>query len=234
MPFRNFTLEELARHVGMDARELRRLAERGSLPGQMVGGKWRFNRAEMLDWLQREMHALGAEHLQNLERAMSDQPDSTTIDALLLPQAVDVNLPARSRASLVRELVRLLDRTGLLYDAAGLLQAIKQREELCSTALPGGFAFPHPRRPLPGASAQPLIGLARVPAGVAFGAPDGRLTDLFVIVCCHDERTHLHTLARLALLFASDLPQQLRRAADNAEAFSLILESERTVLRDRE
>ena len=107
MPYRNLSLEELARHLGIDARIVRRWADRGVLPGKMVGGQWRFNRAQMLDWLQREIHNLDQEHIRSLERAMSDGRREAVFDELLAPEAVDMNLPARSKASVLSELVRL-------------------------------------------------------------------------------------------------------------------------------
>jgi len=66
------SLEDFARHVGMDAREVRKLADRGKLPGQKVGGEWRFNRARVTEWLQQEMPSLDSERLIEIERAMED------------------------------------------------------------------------------------------------------------------------------------------------------------------
>ena len=97
MPYRNMTLDELARHIGMDARLVKRWAERGRLPGLMVHGKWRFNRARMLDWLQHEIPALDREHITNLERAMSDGREGIILSELLTVDGIDMNLPARSR-----------------------------------------------------------------------------------------------------------------------------------------
>jgi PTS system nitrogen regulatory IIA component len=220
------TLEELARHIGMDARLLRRWANRGKLPGQMVGGEWRFNRAQMLDWLQREMHTLDEVHLRNLERAMRDQDSDRVIGAYLAREGIDMNLPAKSRASVLRELIRLAQNTGLVYDAASIIESLEEREALAPTALPRGIAFPHPRRPLPFATAEPLVCLARVPAGIPFGAPDGRLTDLFVLVCATDERQHLGILARLAMMFTTDLPARLRETETADAALQMMLETE--------
>ncbi len=233
MPYRNMTLADLARHIGMDAREVKRMARRGILPGRLVSGEWRFNRYQLLDWLQREMHTLDHHHIQNLERAMSDTDDDAVIGSLLGTEAVDVNLLAKSRPSVLRELVGLAERTGMVYDGAEVLSALEEREARGSTALPGGIAFPHPRRPLQYATAEPLICLARVPAGIPFAASDGRLTDLFVLVLCHDERQHLQVLARLALLFSSDLAEQLREAEDQEEALECILRLERDLLQNR-
>jgi excisionase family DNA binding protein len=98
MPYRNMSIDDLARHLGMDARLVKKWAERGRLPGTMVQGEWRFNRAQMLDWLQREMHTLDEEHLANLERAMSDGTSDAIVGELLATEGIDMNLPARSRA----------------------------------------------------------------------------------------------------------------------------------------
>ncbi len=231
MSFSNMTLEELARHIGMDARDVKKLADRGKLPGRNIGGEWRFNRAELLEWLQHEMHFLDVRDLLNLERAMTETPDEVAISRFVFPEAIEPHLPARSKPSVPRELARVAERTGLVYDAAGLCDALEQREALHSTALPGGFAFPHPRRPDPYFSAQPLVVIARVPQGIPFGAMDGRLTDVFVMVCCHDERQHLHALARLSMLFASQLADEIRDAGDDVDQIvKALVECERGLL----
>jgi PTS system nitrogen regulatory IIA component len=224
------SIEELARHMGMDTRVVRKWAEKGRLPGKKVGGEWRFNRARMLEWLQTEMHSFDPDDIRNLERAMFDGESDLLIASYLATEGVDMNLPARSRASVLRELVRLAERTGLVYDAAGIVAALEEREEMGPTALPRGIAFPHPRRPLPYATAEPLVCVARVPKGIPFGAPDGRLTDIFVLVCANGERLHLGLLARLAMMFNGDLAVALRNVDDADAALELILEMETTVI----
>lgn len=234
MPYRNMTLDELARHLGMDVREVRKLAEAGRIPGQFVAGQWRFNRAQLHEWLQREMHDLPAAHIDRIERAMSERHAEPVISEILPVQAVDMNLPARSKASVLRELVRLAERTERVYDPAALVAALEEREEIYSTGQAGGLAFPHARRPMPLATAEPLICLARVPAGIPFGAPDGQTTDLFFLILSHDERWHLHVLARLARMLTTDLPQQLREAESSEDALAAILRTEAELLKNRQ
>ncbi|HUU98612.1 MAG TPA: PTS sugar transporter subunit IIA [Phycisphaerae bacterium] len=233
MPYRNMTLDELARHIGMDAREVRRLANRGILPGRQVRGEWRFNSVQMLDWLQREMHTLGEKHIRNLEQAMSGGQETATVGSLLAAEAVDMDLRAKSKASVLRELVSLAERTGLVYDRVGLIADLEEREATRSTALPNGIALPHPHRPLPYATVEPLLCLARVPAGIPFAAPDRKLTDLFVLVVSHNERQHLHVLARLSQMFVTDLPANLRETDDAEAALTLVLQTERQLLAGR-
>ncbi|MBK9127973.1 MAG: PTS sugar transporter subunit IIA [Phycisphaerales bacterium] len=230
MPYGNMSIEELARHIGMDARLVRKWAEKGKLPGQLVGGQWRFNRAALLEWLQQHMHSLEEEHVRNLERAMRASPGDALVAAYLPTEAVEMNLAARSQNSVLRELVNLAARTGLVYDEPGLLEALVQRESLGSTALPRGIAFPHPRRPLPFATAEPLLALARVPAGIPFGAPDGRLTDIFVLVCAQTDNLHLGLLARLSMMFSRGVADDLRDVSDATEAVALMIRTEAALL----
>ena len=133
---------------------------------------------------------------------------------------------ARSRASVPRELVAVAERTGLVYDPDELIGRLQEREELCSTALPGGLAFPHPRQPLPYATAEPLLALARSQAGIPYASPDGGLTYIFVFISCHDDRQHLHVLAKLSLMFQEGLARELFEAESNEEALQLFLDAE--------
>ncbi len=233
MAYHNLTIQELARHIGMDARDVLRMAERGQLPGQKVGGEWRFNRATLLDWLQIEMHALGVEQIRSLEQALADN-DETGVEALLAAclcrEGIDLHLPARSKNSVLRELVRLAERTGLVYDADGILTALEQREEARATALPGGIALPHPRRPLPYAVASSLICYGRVPAGIPFGGPDGKLTRLFFLVCCPHETVHLRALARLAMIFSHNSIEELAEIDDADAALAWLIKAEQSAM----
>ena len=236
MPYRTMSLEDFAKHVGMDARDVRRLADRGKLPAQKVGGNWRFSRARVTEWLQQEMSQLDERRLVEVERAMSAGleggtiEDTTFVTDLIGPEGVDLALPANTRASLLRELVRLAERTQLLYDAQGLHFALEERESLCSTALPNGVAIPHPRQPMPYVSAEPFICVARVPKGIGFGSPDRRLTHLFVLICCHDDRHHLRVLARLMRILDGDTIDRALEAEEVEELLAMLIEKELGVI----
>jgi PTS system nitrogen regulatory IIA component len=231
MPYRSMSLEEFAKHVGMDVRDVRRLADRGKLPGNKVGGQWRFNRARVTEWLQQEMHTLDEARLIAVERAMSGAGGDAgmVVTGLIGLDGIDIAFPARTRTSVLRELVNLADRTGLLYDAKGLLEAVEQRESLCSTALPNGIAIPHPRQPMPYVSAEPLICLARLSSGIAFGARKGELTRLFFLICCHNDRDHLHVLARLMRIVDQETVDLLLEAETREELLQILITKEQKV-----
>jgi len=220
------TLEDFAQHVGMDAREVQKLADRGKLPGQKIGGEWRFNRARVTEWLQQEMHLLDEKRLAMLDQAMGPGHDKSDDKSMVLTgliglDGIDIALRANTKASVLRELVGLAEKTGLLYDAQGLLVALDAREDMCSTGLQYGIAIPHPRQPMPYVSAEPLVCVARTVRGIGFGSPWG-LSQLFFLICCHDDRHHLRVLARLMRVLSPDIVDALM-AAESPEALLQIL-----------
>ena len=66
---------------------------------------------------------------------------------------------------------------------------------------------------------------------IPFGAPDGHPTSLFILICCQDDRFHLHTLARLCLMaLTTDLLAQLRQAPEARTMRDCLLSAEQEVL----
>jgi nitrogen PTS system EIIA component len=227
-------LDQLAAYLQRDARELDKLANRGRLPGQKVGGQWRFASAEINHWLETQLPSYSEEQLSALEKGthQGTLDSELLVSSLLTENLIAVALAAGTRDSVLRELVKLAENGWQVYDPDALLHAIKQREEMGSTALVAGVALPHPRRPLPDtAQGEAFIALGRTPHGIPFGAPDGGLTDLFFLVCCRDQTTHLRTLTRLSrLLLRSGLIDELRAAEAPAEVLQLIEAAERELV----
>ena len=211
-------LQQLASYLRRDLREVSKLASRGRLPGHKVSGQWRFARAEINQWIESQLPVLSDQELTALERgpgkAGDDQP---LITSFLQLASMAVPLVASTRASVLKELVHLAEQTWLVYDAEAILDAIRQREEMGSTAQEVGVALCHPRRPLPNALGESVIAYGRTASGIPFGAPRGVLTDIFFLICCRDDATYLRVLARLSRLLLRPGFLDALRAADTAE-----------------
>lgn len=225
-------LAQLAAYLHRDAREVSKLASRGRLPGHKVGGEWRFARAEIDHWLEGQLHGYDDQQLTALEtRGHREAEQEALVSQLLSPVSMAVPLPARTRASVLKELVGLAEQTWHVYDPAAILEAIQQREDLASTALPSGVAIPHPRRPLAKALGESVLAYGRTASGVPFNEPSGTLTDVFFLVCCRDEGTHLQVLARLSrLLLRPGFLDALRAAETAEETWDLIASAERELV----
>jgi mannitol/fructose-specific phosphotransferase system IIA component (Ntr-type) len=151
------------------------------------------------------------------------------------PEFISPALTAKTKASVLRQMVALSEKTGRVCDPRALLQGLEAREELCSTGIPGGLALLHSRNPESYLFDAPFLTLGRTIQPLPFGAPDGQPTDLFFLIGCPDDRMHLHTLARLCLMAQkTDLLVGLRQATDADAMCDCIIASEQTVLAGRE
>lgn len=218
----DFDVDRLAAYLHVMPAEVVKLAERGKLPGRRVGGAWRFSAAEIHHWMEDRIGLSDDEQLLSVEGALErhgrhDEADEISIAGLLHPESIAVPLLAKTRASVITTMAELAAATHLLWDTAAMSDAVRAREAMHSTALDNGVALLHPRRPLPNILAEAVLALGITPSGIPF-SNDGRLTDVFFLICSTSEHEHLRILARLSRLindiyFLADL-----RAADDAIA----------------
>ena len=199
MAHERYTLDDLARQLGRDKREIEKLANRGRLPGRKVGGEWQFHATEITQWLEQEMRQYSDKELENLESSQkSAEVDADVpVSSLLSAEMIEVPLQARTKRSVLESLIEVAGRTWQIWEPAVILRAVQEREEILSTGFDQGVAIPHPRNPQPEVLGKSLLAFGRTNSGIPFGAPKGGLTDLFFLVLARDSRTHLKILARL-------------------------------------
>lgn len=236
MPHRTFTLSELAVYLHLSASDVERLVREAGLPHDARGGKILFRRGEVDAWASKRIlslpdHRLDAYHEKTMRGTSSLFPEKAVIPELLVRSGIALELTSKTRSSVLRDMVSLADATGKVLDARALLQSVEAREALCSTALPGGLALLHAQHHDAYLFETSFLLLGRTIQGIPFGAPDRAPTRLFFLVCCHDDRIHLHTLARLCLVATkTDILEQLYVAPDIAAAYDALLAAEQSVL----
>lgn len=228
----DFDVDSLAHYLHISPAQVVRMAERGNVPARKVGGNWRFSQAEIHHWLEARIGAAEEADLASVERFVrrSATEGVPTIAELLPVEAVAVPLVARTASSVVEGMVSLAAGTGMLWDTARMIEAVRARESLHPTALDNGVAFLHPRRPLPQILAQPMLALGRTSQGIPFGSSSGQLTDVFFLICSVNDAEHLHTLARLSRMLA--MPKfldDLRAAEDARAAYDVVMAADAAI-----
>ena len=216
----DFDIDSLAAYLHLGPAQVRRMVDRGRLPGRKIGGEWRFSEAEIHLWLEEQIGVLDddselARVESVLQRNAPHERDVSIADTLPV-EAIAVPLNARTRTRVIERIVEAAASTGWLWDPEKMIAAVSARESLHSTALDNGVALLHPRRPQPSILAQPFLALGRTYKGIAFGDPHGRLTDIFFLILSVDDRGHLRTLARLSRFIGDPQFLTLLREADNA------------------
>ena len=225
----DFDIESLAAYLHLATAQVARLVERGKLLGRKVQGQWRFSRAEIHHWLEDRIGLSDESELTEMEGFLRHAPAMAeglpSIAELLPIEAIAVPLLARTRGSVIKEMVEVAARTGLVWDTARLADAVGAREELHSTALESGVALLHPRRPMSSILGGSVVAFGRTDGGVPFGG--SMLTDLFFLICSVDDRGHLQVLARLSRLVAgADFLASLRDASDSQAVHELVEHAE--------
>lgn len=115
---------------------------------------------------------------------------------LITADLVAVDVVATDRDEVTHRLVDLLVAAGRVTDADGFLADVRAREAQMATGMPGGIGLPHARSAF---VTVPSLAVAKVPAGVDFGAPDGPATLVFLIAApAAGDSDHLQILAALA------------------------------------
>jgi len=185
------TVRDAARMLQVSEKTVYRwLSDRG-LPAHRVGDQYRFNRAELLEWV--------------IANRVNASPDLFEEPAIPLPQlaealaagGVHYRLEGRDRDAVLRSVAQTL-RLPEGTDPEFVFQVLRGRELLGSTAVGDGVAIPHPRHPLVLHVTRPSIALCFLETPIEYGALDGMPVSVLFIILSPSVRAHLHLLSRLA------------------------------------
>jgi len=239
MPFRLLDLDGVANYLHLTPADIEQRVKNHEIPFEKRGDRIVFRKTEIDAWAsQRILGSTGKQlavyHQETTRFTRKILPQAAILPGMLESGAVASAMTSKTRASVLRDLVALAEKTRNLSDPKTLLASLEAREELCSTALPGGLALPHPRSHDPYLFETSFIVVGRPVQEIHFGAPDGQPTHLFFLICCQDDRLHLHTLARLCLIVQkTKLLDQLREAPDAETMRNSITAAEQEILADR-
>lgn len=227
-----FNLRAAAEHIHVDANELKHAAQRGEIAAEERGGEWWIEHKALDEWAQRDLLAVNEKALSHRHESflLSMEREARRkwrIAPLFRLDATSVELRAKTKGGIIRDMTDLAIASGLVYDTEGLFHELVERENAAPTAVGCGAAFLHPRYHDPYFFEDTFLVYGRAKRSVYFGAPDGEGTRHFFMICCTDHEKHLAILARLAVLaHGSPLMQRLDEVQTNEEALSAIAASE--------
>ena len=146
------------------------------------------------------------------------------LGALTRPDLIFPDLPATDSQGVLRALADRVASQGLIKNGGELFQRLWEREQLGSTGIGQGVAIPHCK--LKGL-ARGVVAVGLVPAGVEFGAVDGKPVRVFFLVVSPAESPaeHLQILAALSRwIKADDHAGRLLALHDPAAVYDLLRE----------
>ena len=142
------------------------------------------------------------------------------ISDLLIKDRISLDVKSTTKVDIIKELARLHEKTGVLNDYNGYVEALMAREAQSSTGIGEGIAIPHAKTKY---VKKPALAMGRKPEGIDYDSLDGEPATLFFMIAAPDgaNNTHIETLARLSQLLLDD---NFKEALENAKTADEVLE----------
>lgn len=132
------------------------------------------------------------------------------------------DLKAQVKDEVIDELVELVNTSNMVTDKNSLLKDIRERENLVTTGIGYGVAFPHAKtKSVKGI----VIAFGRSNKGIDFEAIDHKPVYLFFLIAAPEDAigAHLNVMSRLSYLMKSEENRQkLMKATSPGEVLELI------------
>ncbi len=144
------------------------------------------------------------------------------ISEAIVPQHLKPYLEATDKPSVIRELLEILDRAGVLSDPQAATQVVLERESCMSTGLEHGIAIPHGKTDTVD---RLLVAVALKPEGVDFDSADGAPSRIFILTLSPASRSgpHIRFLAEISRLLQDDKQRQRLLSCATPEAMAAVL-----------
>lgn len=212
-------LADVARMFGVSEQTVTGWVNDANLPCEAIEDRYRFNRTELLEWATLRKLTVSPSVFQNIN---GNRVGQRSLAGALERGGIVYGVPAADKSAAIEAIVDGLPLPDDC-DRELLLQLFRAREALGSTALDGGIAIPHPRRPIVLGVDWPLARLVFLADPVDFQAADGTPVDTLIAIIAPTVHEHLQLLARLgAVLKSPRVRQALRERAPASELLERI------------
>lgn len=206
-------IRDLTKLLNASESTVARWIKQRGLPAQQVGGQYRINRAELLEWATANQVRVSLDLFNNLE---TDAETVPTLAEALETGGIYYALQDTNKDHALRALVQILPLPEGV-DRELLLRLFLAREASASTAIGNGIAIPHVRNPIVLHVARPAVVLAFLKQAVDFGALDGKPVHVLFSIISPTNRSHLQLISRLSFALHDRLLREtvVRQAAQD-------------------
>lgn len=137
-------------------------------------------------------------------------------------ETVIPELKSTTKQGVIEELADNISKVHTNINNERLIEALLEREKLCSTALDSGVAVPHAKI---SGIAEIILGFGRSIEGVAFESLDQTPTNFFITLIAPEDSSgiHIQLLALISKIFRDqDLRARLMNCDSEEEIFQIL------------
>ncbi len=146
------------------------------------------------------------------------------VSTYIKPERV-ISLASADKKQVIDLLADLLATDPVVKNGEQMKKAVWEREKQLSTGIGDGVAIPHART---NAVSDFAVALARIEAGVDFGAVDNKPVHLVFMIVASDtqDKTYIKLLSRLMLRMKNtELVEKLLKAKGENELYQILVET---------
>lgn len=219
-------IKDVAELLNVSATTIRRWLAEGKIPAYRLHHQYRFNRAEIENWvLSHKLGSQGQHASGEIERTAPDEPKAPTtrggIKQFSLYRAIHKGgvfhrVPGTTKEEIIATTTKMMAKE-LHLDAEVLTELLLDRENMQPTALNNGIGIPHTRDFLLNAH-QDVVAVAFPEKPIPYGALDGKPVHTLFFLFASDDRKHLHLLAKIAHFSNNPATADFLQTAPSSEA----------------
>lgn len=220
----NLSVKDVAKLINVSSKTIYRMIRNETIPCFRVGGQWRFDRREIISWMEDTREFSYDTAVRN---PVNVEEESISIAEFLRRGGIYHNIKGQTKEQVISACLESIKKTIPQIKAQRLFHAIMDREQIYPTTVGNGIAFPHPRPFKEFTAPFSSIALCHLAEPVPFGAPDNERVDTLFFIFPKSERRFLKIQAKLLrLLKEEDILLALKQASPSE--LSLIISKRET------
>jgi PTS system nitrogen regulatory IIA component len=210
----DLTTKDIAHLLNHSEKDILQLIKKKDIPFQVIQDKVFFNKHQIIEWaLSRSMPINISDHKKLSEYHVQ------TLTTLLNKKSFHFNCEL-NESSYIEQMVSAIDFEKNV-DRDIIVQLLRNREEMMSTAIGNGISLPHPRVPLMVGKKLPLINLFFPVKPLELKSIDGKPVHTFILPISQTIKQHLSLIAHLSFLLSDE---SFRLVLEHHESYQEILD----------
>ena len=193
----DLTIKDIENLLIKPEKEIKRLIKQKDIPFQLINDKYYFNKQHIIEWALSRNFPLNISQVSKLSEYKVDSL-STILDVTSFFYNSEL-----SEDKYIDQMIDLLDLDSSI-DKSIIVQLLKKREELMSTAIGNGISLPHPRIPLMVGRNKPLINFFFPKKSLELKSLDGKPVHTVILLISQTIKQHLSLIAHLSFLLSKE------------------------------
>lgn len=181
----------------MPEKEVRQLIKKKEIPFQMLHDKVVFNKHQIIEWALGRNLAINVSGHNKLSEYRIE-----TVSNLLDETSFHYKCELSESTYIEQMVLRINFEKNV--DSEIIIQLLKSRESMMSTAIGNGISLPHPRVPLMVGKNKPLINFFFPTKPLNLNSIDGKPVHTLILLISQTIKQHLSLIAHLSFLLSKE------------------------------